>query len=80
MMEHRPIMLQEVIEALNIKENGNYVDGTFGRGGHSTEILKQLKDGQLIVLIKMKKPLKPRRHCRKRIQQNLSSVVRTSEI
>ena len=49
MMEHRPIMLQEVIEALNIKENGNYVDGTFGRGGHSTEILKQLKDGQLIV-------------------------------
>ena len=49
MMEHRPIMLQEVIEALNIKKNGNYVDGTFGRGGHSTEILKQLKDGQLIV-------------------------------
>ena len=48
MMEHRPIMLQEVIEALNIKENGIYVDGTFGRGGHSTEVLKKLSDGQLI--------------------------------
>ena len=48
MMEHRPIMLQEVIEALNIKTNGIYVDGTFGRGGHSTEVLKQLHDGQLI--------------------------------
>jgi 16S rRNA (cytosine1402-N4)-methyltransferase len=49
MMEHRPIMLQEVIEALQIKGNGIYVDGTFGRGGHSSEILKSLNDGKLIV-------------------------------
>ena len=48
-MEHRPIMLHEVIEALNIKANGIYVDATFGRGGHSTEILKRLKEGSLIV-------------------------------
>jgi 16S rRNA (cytosine1402-N4)-methyltransferase len=42
-------MLQECIEALNIKPNGVYVDVTFGGGGHSREILKHLgKDGRLI--------------------------------
>lgn len=45
---HRPVLLSEAIEALNIKENGIYVDGTAGGGGHSTEILKRLKTGQLI--------------------------------
>lgn len=49
MMEHRPIMLHEVIEALHIKSNGIYVDGTFGRGGHSAAILNRLEEGQLIV-------------------------------
>lgn len=42
-------MLQECIEALNIKPNGTYVDVTFGGGGHSREILKHLgKGGRLI--------------------------------
>lgn len=48
-MEHLPIMLNEVINALSIKPNGIYVDGTFGRGGHSTAILNQLVDGHLVV-------------------------------
>lgn len=48
-MEHLPIMLNEVIDALSIKPNGIYVDGTFGRGGHSTAILNQLVDGHLVV-------------------------------
>lgn len=48
-MEHLPIMLQEVIEALDIKHDGVYVDGTFGRGGHSRAILNKLTTGQLIV-------------------------------
>ena len=47
---HTPVLLQEAIEALNIIENGVYVDCTFGGGGHSREILKYLGDkGKLIV-------------------------------
>jgi 16S rRNA (cytosine1402-N4)-methyltransferase len=46
---HNPVMLQECIEALNIKPNGTYVDVTFGGGGHSREIMKHLgKGGRLI--------------------------------
>ena len=41
-------MLQEVIENLDIKPNGIYVDLTVGGGGHSTEILKKLTTGKLI--------------------------------
>jgi len=48
-MEHLPIMLHEVIEALDIKKDGLYVDGTFGRGGHSRAILDKLTTGHLIV-------------------------------
>ena len=40
-------MLQQCIDGLNIKENGIYVDGTAGGGGHSAEILKRLKYGKL---------------------------------
>ncbi|MCZ6804552.1 MAG: 16S rRNA (cytosine(1402)-N(4))-methyltransferase RsmH [Proteobacteria bacterium] len=39
---HKPVLLNEVIEALNIRAEGYYIDGTFGRGGHSREILKRL--------------------------------------
>jgi 16S rRNA (cytosine1402-N4)-methyltransferase len=47
---HIPVMLHEVIEALNIKPDGVYVDCTFGGGGHSREILKHLgAEGKLIV-------------------------------
>jgi 16S rRNA (cytosine1402-N4)-methyltransferase len=42
---HVPVMLQECIEGLAIEENGIYVDVTFGGGGHSKEILKQLGEG-----------------------------------
>lgn len=44
---HNPVMLQECIEALNIKPDGLYVDVTFGGGGHSKEILKHLTTGHL---------------------------------
>ncbi len=46
---HIPVLLQECIEGLNIKENGVYVDLTFGGGGHTKEILKNLKGGKMIV-------------------------------
>jgi 16S rRNA (cytosine1402-N4)-methyltransferase len=46
---HNPVLLSESVEGLNIKENGIYVDVTFGGGGHSREILKRLgDDGKLL--------------------------------
>ena len=48
MVEHVPVLLNEVIAGLNIKPNGTYVDLTVGRGGHSSEILTRLKKGRLI--------------------------------
>lgn len=45
---HRPVMLSQCIDALQIKADGIYVDATFGGGGHSEEILKYLKSGRLI--------------------------------
>jgi len=46
---HVPVLLGPVLSGLNIKPDGCYVDGTFGRGGHSGEILKQLNAmGRLI--------------------------------
>ncbi|MCQ2800625.1 MAG: 16S rRNA (cytosine(1402)-N(4))-methyltransferase RsmH [Bacilli bacterium] len=50
MEEHIPVLLQEVIEGLNIKPSGIYLDLTVGRGGHSSEILSHLKDGRLIAV------------------------------
>ena len=47
--EHVPVLLGPVLEGLDIKTDGCYVDGTFGRGGHSGEILKRLgPNGRLI--------------------------------
>lgn len=45
---HISVLLNEVIEGLNIKEDGIYVDGTLGGAGHSLEIVKKLKNGKLI--------------------------------
>jgi 16S rRNA (cytosine1402-N4)-methyltransferase len=46
---HRPVLLDESINGLNIKPKGVYVDLTFGGGGHSREVLKKLgKNGRLI--------------------------------
>lgn len=48
MKYHNPVLLKESVDALDIKENGIYVDVTFGGGGHSREILSRLgKDGRL---------------------------------
>lgn len=47
---HYSVMLDECIEALNIKPDGVYVDGTAGGGGHSFEIAKHLTTGRLIAI------------------------------
>ncbi len=48
--EHIPVLLNEVIEGLNIKSDGIYLDLTLGRAGHSSVILSKLDKGQLIGL------------------------------
>jgi 16S rRNA (cytosine1402-N4)-methyltransferase len=48
---HVPVLLGPVLEGLDIKQDGVYVDATFGRGGHSSAILQQLNaDGRLIAI------------------------------
>ena len=50
---HQPVLLAEVIRALNLESNGIYIDCTFGRGGHSSEILKGLSNkGRLLAIDK----------------------------
>ena len=44
---HKSVLLNEVIESLNIKADGYYVDGTLG-GGHALEVVKRLESGKLI--------------------------------
>lgn len=51
--EHKPVLLHEAIEGLAINPDGIYIDGTFGRGGHSQAIIEQLSDaGKLIAFDK----------------------------
>lgn len=47
MQYHKPVLLKECIDGLNINPKGIYVDVTFGGGGHSREILKHLTTGKL---------------------------------
>lgn len=52
MEKHKSVLLDEAIYYLNIKENGIYVDATLGFAGHSSEILKRIKNGYLIAFDK----------------------------
>ena len=48
---HQPVLLEEAIAALMVSADGTYVDGTFGRGGHSARILDALSpEGALLAL------------------------------
>jgi 16S rRNA (cytosine1402-N4)-methyltransferase len=52
-LSHDTVLLHEAVEALQVKPDGVYVDGTFGRGGHSRLILEKLgTHGRLIALDK----------------------------
>ncbi|CNJ19458.1 16S rRNA (cytosine(1402)-N(4))-methyltransferase RsmH [Yersinia mollaretii] len=49
--KHTSVLLDEAVNGLNIRDNGIYIDGTFGRGGHSRLILSQLgPEGRLIAI------------------------------
>ncbi len=48
---HITVLLDEAVDALNIKPSGTYIDGTFGRGGHSRKILSRLNEqGRLFAM------------------------------
>ena len=52
-LQHITVLLHEAVDVLNIRPNGIYVDGTFGRGGHSRLILSKLgEQGRLVVFDK----------------------------
>ena len=47
--KHKPVLLWECIEGLNIKDDGIYVDGTLGGAGHSKQILKKLSNNGILI-------------------------------
>lgn len=47
-MYHIPVLLKVSVDGLNIKQDGTYVDATFGGGGHAAEIMSRLQNGRLI--------------------------------
>lgn len=47
--KHKPVLLDECIEGLNIKPNGIYVDGTLGGAGHSSKIIEKLNQGGTLI-------------------------------
>lgn len=50
-LAHKPVLLEPAVEALNVSPGGIYVDATFGRGGHASEILKRLgNSGRLLAM------------------------------
>ncbi|MDC1437101.1 16S rRNA (cytosine(1402)-N(4))-methyltransferase RsmH [Gammaproteobacteria bacterium] len=52
-MQHQSVLLEQAVAALITDKNGFYIDGTFGRGGHSKQILKELSElGRLLVIDK----------------------------
>ena len=51
--QHQAVLLEEAVSSLNIREEGIYLDGTFGRGGHSRAIMSRLTEqGRLFTLDK----------------------------
>ena len=52
-MKHVSVLLNESIDALNLKEDGIYVDATLGYAGHSSAILKRIKKGKLKAMKKL---------------------------
>ena len=49
--EHVPVLFNEVMEALNIRPDGIYVDGTVGGGGHSSGICRRLTEGGVLIAV-----------------------------
>ena len=48
---HLPVMYAQVLDGLNVRGNGTYLDGTFGRGGHARGVLERLGPGGRLLLM-----------------------------
>ncbi len=71
---HKPVLLDECIEGLNVRPDGIYLDGTLGRGGHSYEIAKRLVSGRLIALDRDETAIKESRERLKDYADKISFV------
>ncbi len=69
--EHKSVLLDESIEALNIKPDGIYVDCTAGGGGHSEKILKSITSGTLVCIDKDTDALSV---CREKLKGNVKFI------
>ena len=82
--EHIPVLLNEVIEGLNIKKDGTYLDLTLGRAGHSSIILSKLDKGLLIGFDQDEDAIKKSDERLKKISSNYkiikSNFVNASEV
>jgi 16S rRNA (cytosine1402-N4)-methyltransferase len=50
-VQHLPVMFGQVMDGLRVREDGTYLDGTFGRGGHARGVLQRLGDGGRLLLM-----------------------------
>ncbi len=74
MSKHVSVLLHEAIDLLNVKEDGIYVDLTLGRGGHSKEILKRLKNGHLYAFDKDEEAILESRENLKEYEHSLTII------
>ncbi|MEG0177450.1 16S rRNA (cytosine(1402)-N(4))-methyltransferase RsmH [Anaerorhabdus sp.] len=72
MMEHISVLLHETVDALAVKPNGYYIDGTLGRGGHSLLVVEQLNEGHLFAFDKDQKAIE---ESSKRLEKYLNKVT-----
>lgn len=76
---HYSVLLKESIDGLNIKPDGIYVDCTLGYGGHSEEILKQLKDGYLYAFDQDEEAIKYSEERLRKISNNFKIIYSNFE-
>lgn len=74
MIKHYSVLLEESIEGLAIRTNGIYVDGTLGRGGHSSEILKLIPDGHLYAFDRDESAIEESRERLSKIRDNFTLI------
>ncbi len=72
---HKPVLLNECIESLNIKSNGTYLDGTLGGAGHSLEILGRLDKGTLAGIDQDEFAIETAAERLRKVQSNASIVL-----
>lgn len=74
MIKHYSVLLEESIEGLAIRTNGIYVDGTLGRGGHSSEILKLIPEGHLYAFDRDESAIEESRERLSKIRNNFTLI------